>query len=49
LRGNVGVQLTTDRGRKYLLGSDHPARLAAALRAFRQRAEAAGGRKSAPA
>ncbi len=36
LSGNVGVQLTTARGRKYLLGSNHPDRLAAAIRAFRE-------------
>lgn len=32
-RGNRGVKVTTDRGKRYLLGSDHPDRLAAVLRA----------------
>ena len=31
LRGNRGVKITTPAGKKYLIGSDHPERLAAAI------------------
>lgn len=37
LQGEEGVQLTTRQGKKYLIGSDHPDRLAAVLRAAIQR------------
>lgn len=33
LRGNLGVLLTSNKGAKYLIGSDHPERLAAAIQA----------------
>lgn len=35
LRGNMGVKLTMSNGKKYLIGSDHPERLAAVINALR--------------
>lgn len=37
-RGNVGVLVTTDRDKKYLIGSDHPERLAAVVETARRMA-----------
>jgi hypothetical protein len=36
LTGNMGVKLTLSDGKRYLIGSDHPERLAAVIKALRQ-------------
>lgn len=35
-QGERGVKVTTSDGRRYLIGSDHPARLAAVIEAARR-------------